>query len=175
MPGRSSRGARKGRSSVDDCVLFLARFKGGATASFEATRLATGNQNRNAIEVNGSEGSIRFDFERMNELAWWDDTLEPGLRGWSRIMCTNAADHPYVGAYWPPAHLIGYEHGFVSQAADILREVGAGAAPGADRSRAGEPAIPIPDFEDAYQTQRVLHAAIVAAREGRAVNLGEIK
>ncbi|MHC4869719.1 MAG: Gfo/Idh/MocA family protein [Planctomycetota bacterium] len=70
--GRAS--AKRGRSTVDDCVLFLARFTGGAVGTFEATRLATGNQNRNQIEVNGEKGSIRFDFERMNELLWWDDT-----------------------------------------------------------------------------------------------------
>ena len=155
---------RKGRSTVDDCVLFLARFKGGAVASFESTRLATGNQNRNQIEINGDKGSIKFDFERMNELLWWDNTLESRLRGWSRIMCTTGGDHPYADAYWPPAHLIGYEHCFISQAADMMRAL-------AGR----KPVVPLADFEDAYQTQRVLHAAIVAAREKRAVKMSEIR
>ena len=155
---------RRGKSTVDDCVLFLSRFKSGAIGSFEATRLATGNQNRNGIEINGAKGAIKFDFERMNELQWWDNTLDSSLRGWSRIMCTNAGDHPYVDAYWPPAHLLGYEHGFVSQAADIIRMV-------AGR----KPVVPMPDFEDAYQTQRVLHAAIVSAREHRAVRMSEVK
>ena len=123
-----------------------------------------GNQNRNGIEINGEKGAIKFDFERMNELQWWDNTLDSSLRGWSRIMCTNAGDHPYVDAYWPPAHLIGYEHGFVSQAADIIRMI-------AGR----KPVVPMPDFEDAYQTQRVLHAAIVSARKGRAVKMSEVK
>jgi predicted dehydrogenase len=160
---RSAR-KRKGRSTVDDCVLFLARFKSGAVASFEATRLATGNQNRNQIEINGDKGSIKFDFERMNELQWWDNTLESRLRGWSRIMCTTGGDHPYADAYWPPAHLIGYEHCFISQAADMMRAL------------AGRrPVVPLADFEDAYQTQRVLHAAIVAARERRAVKMSEIR
>lgn len=155
---------RKGRSTVDDCVLFLARFRGGAVATFESTRLATGNQNRNTIEVNGDQGSIRFDFERMNELEWWDHTVEPRLRGWSTIMCTNAGDHPYVAAYWPPAHIIGYEHGFTSQAADILRVLAG-----------GEPEVPLPDFADAWETQRVLHAAILSARERCPVPLREVK
>lgn len=152
------------RSTVDDCVLFLARFKGGAVASFEATRLATGNLNRNCIEINGELGAIRFDFERMNELQWWDNTLEPAMRGWSRILCTTPGAHPYMEAYWPPGHLIGYEHGFVSQAADILATL-------AGR----EPVVPLPDFEDAYEIQRVLHAAIVSARERCAVKLREIR
>ena len=155
---------RLGTSTGDDCVLFLTRFKSGAVGSFEATRLATGNQNGNRIEINGAKGAIKFDFERMNELQWWDNTLDSSLRGWSRIMCTNAGDHPYVDAYWPPAHLIGYEHGFVSQAADIIRMI------------AGRrPVAPMPDFEDAYQTQRVLHAAILSARERRGVKMSEVK
>ena len=166
----SGKGAKKsakkkmGRSDVDDCVLFLARFKNGAVGSFEATRLATGNQNRNCIEINGEKGSVRFDFERMNELQWWDNTLPGELRGWSRIMCTNPGDHPYVEHYWPPAHLIGYEHGFTSQAADIAAAL------------AGKrPVVPLPDFEDAFQTQRVLDAAVRSAREKRIVRLSEVK
>jgi predicted dehydrogenase len=150
-------------STVDDCVLFLARMRSGAVASFEATRLATGNQNRNAIEINAEHGSLRFDFERMNELGWWDERVDHRLRGWSRVLCTTPGDHPYVDAYWPPAHLLGYEHGFVSQAADILRVLG-GAAP----------LVPLPDFADAYETQRVLHAAQVAAREKRAIVMDEV-
>ena len=168
VPGSMGKGARSrkrlGKSTVDDCVLFLSRFKDGAVGSFEATRLATGNQNGNRIEINGEKGAIKFDFERMNELQWWDNTLDSSLRGWSRIMCTNAGDHPYVDAYWPPAHVIGYEHGFVSQAADIIRMI-------AGR----KPVVPMPDFEDAYQTQRVLHAVILSARKGRAVKMSEVK
>jgi predicted dehydrogenase len=162
--GARRKGQATGRSTVDDCVLFLARLSGGAVASFEATRLATGNQNRNAIEINGEKGSIRFDFERMNELEWWDDTLESGLRGWSRIMCTNGGDHPYAAAYWPPAHLIGYEHGFTSMASDIVRVLAG-----------GKPVVPLPDFEDAFRTQCVLEAAIRSARERRPVRLSEFR
>src|SRR5690606_2158380 len=73
---------KKGRSTVDDAVLFLARFKGGAVASFEASRLSTGDKNRNRIEVHGEKGAIRFDFERMNELEWYDNTLEGKYQGW---------------------------------------------------------------------------------------------
>ncbi len=161
---RASSKRRFGRSTVDDCVLFLARMEGGAVASFESTRLATGNQNRNQIEVNGERGSIRFDFERMNELQWWDDTLPSKLRGWSRIMCTGAGDHPYAAAYWPAAHLIGYEHGFVSMAADIVRSLG--------RER---PEVPLPDFEDAWRTQQVLEAALRSARTRRPVAISAIR
>ncbi|MFM7798186.1 MAG: Gfo/Idh/MocA family protein [Planctomycetota bacterium] len=159
----ASRGRRKGRSTVDDAVLFLARMSGGAVASFEATRLATGNQNRNQIELNGELGSVRFDFERMNELQWWDHTLPARMRGWSRIMCTDPG-HPYAGSYWPAAHVLGYEHGFVSQAADTVLAL------------AGKkPVVAIPDFADAYETQRVLEAAVRCARTRRPVALSEIR
>lgn len=160
---RAPRGKRKGRSTVDDAVLFLARMSGGAIASFEATRLATGNQNRNQIEVNGEKGSLKFDFERMNELQWWDHTLPPRMRGWSTIMCTDAA-HPYAASYWPAAHVLGYEHGFVSEAADIVMALGG-----------RTPTVPVPDFEDAYRTQCVLEAAIRCARTRRPVRLSDVK
>ncbi len=156
---RAVRGVRKGKSTVDDAVLFLARMSGGGVASFEATRLATGNLNRNQIEVNGEKGSLKFDFERMNELEWWDHTLPARMRGWTRIMCTDAG-HPYAGNYWPAAHVLGYEHGFVSQAADIVMTLG--------RKR---PVVPIPDFADAYETQRVLDAAVRCARTRRPVRV----
>ncbi len=153
-----------GKVTVDDTVLFLARFSGGAVASFEAARQATGNQNRNGFEINGTKGSLRFDFERMNELKFYDATAARIVQGWNTIMVTHGADHPYVGAWWPDAHLIGYEHGFVNQAYDILRVL------------AGqEPIVPIPDFEDAYQTQRVLEAAMISARSRRWVKLNAVK
>ena len=156
--------AAKGPVTVDDAVLFLARFSGGAVASFEAARQATGNQNRNSFEINGTKGSVKFDFERMNELQYYDATLPREVQGWSTIICTHGGDHPYVANWWPDAHLIGYEHGFVNQAYDILKVL------------AGEaPTLPIPDFDDAYQTQRVLEAALLSASEGRAIKLDEVK
>lgn len=155
---------RMGKSTVDDAVLFLARFKKGAVASFEATRLATGNKNRNTIEINGERGAVRFNFERMNELDFYDATADATTRGWTTIMCTDAANHPYAAAWWPDAHVLGYEHGFVNQAADIVRLI-------ADK----KPEAPMPDFEDAYKTQCVLEAAIVSARERRPVAISEFK
>lgn len=156
-PARRGGRARMQRSTVDDCVAFLARMSSGAVATFEASRVATGHKNRNTLEINGERGSMRFDFERMNELEWWDDTQPQALRGWTRIMCTEPV-HPYAHAYWPPAHLIGYEHGFVSQAADIVRTLSG-----------LEPEVPLPDFEDAFATQCVLEAALRSARTRRPV------
>jgi len=156
---------KKGRSDVDDAVLFLASFSGGATASFEATRLAPGRLNANSIEINGDQGSLRFDFESMNELWYFDSTLGVRLEGWRRIMCTSAGGHhPYAEAWWPDAHVLGYEHGFVNMAADILRVLSG-----------KPPAVPLPDFEDAWQTQRVLEAAMRSANERMAVRLEDVK
>lgn len=153
----------EGDVTVDDTLLFLARFSGGAVASFEAARQATGNQNRNTFEINGTKGSLKFDFERMNELQLYDAMLPRSVQGWNTIMCTHGEDHPYVAHWWPDAHLIGYEHGFTNQVYDMMRIL------------AGEePIVPIPDFEDAYQTQRIIEAATISAEERRPVMLDEV-
>jgi predicted dehydrogenase len=153
-----------GRSTVDDAVLFLATLSGGAAASFECSRVATGHLNDNTIELNGELGSLRFSFEDMNLLEYFDATLPKGVQGWRRIMCTVPGEHPYVASWWPQAHLLGYEHGFVNMAADILRVLG--------RRR---PELPLPDFADAYETQRVLEAALISAKERCAVPLREVR
>jgi predicted dehydrogenase len=155
---------KKGKVTVDDATLFLARFSGGAAAYFEAARQATGNQNRNGFEINGSKGSLKFNFEDMNRLEFYDATRPRGVQGWTSIMCTHGGDHPFVDAWWPDAHLLGYEHGFVNQAYDILRVL------------SGEkPTVPIPDFNDAYQTQRVLEAVLLCADQKHPINLKDVK
>jgi predicted dehydrogenase len=162
--GGGAGGAKKGKSDVDDAVLFLARFKRGAVASFEATRLGTGNQNKNGFEINGDKGSIRFNFEDMNYLEFYDATVERRVQGWTKIMVTHGGDHPYVGNWWPDAHIIGYEHGFVNQVADMMNMLGG-----------RPPVVPMPDFEDAFKTQQVLEAAIVSAQNRAPVRVAEMK
>jgi predicted dehydrogenase len=91
----------------------------------------------------------------MNELGFYDASGDGRTAGWTTIDVTRGGDgHPYVDAWWPDSHGLGYEHGFVNQAADILTMIGG-----------GEPVVPMPDFADALATQRVLHAAIESARE----------
>ena len=159
LPG----GKKKMASDVDDSVAFLASFSGGATASFEATRLAPGHFNDNHIEINAERGSLRFSFEMMNILEVFDATEPRRLQGWKSIQCTAGGEHPYAGNWWPEGHVLGYEHGFVNQAADIVRSLG------------GEkPLIPLPDFADAYETQRVLEAALISARERCAIALTQV-
>lgn len=166
ISGRGGKVARKkGRSTVDDAVLFIGRMSGGAVASFEATRLSTGDKNRNRMEIHGDKGAVRFDFERMNELEWYDATLPGRLQGWSTINATNGNEgHPYAGAWWPVAHILGYEHSFVNMVADMMTAL------------AGQkPLVPLVDFQDAYQTQRVLAAVLKSEAERRPVALSEVK
>ncbi len=161
--GAATAGA-KGRSTVDDAVLFLARLSGGALASFEATRLATGYHNANRFEIHGERGALRFDFERMNELHFYNLDNDPAVQGWTTIDVTRAGSgHPYLEAWWPDSHGLGYEHSFVNQASDILTVVGG-----------GEPAFALPDFADALKTQRVLHAAIESARNRAPVDVADV-
>ena len=140
----SKDGGVLGDVTVDDAALFLARLDGGAVATYEATRFATGRKNALRVEVNGSTGSIAFDLERLNELEFYDGTLPPEEQGFSRILVTEP-NHPYLSAWWPPGHLIGYEHSFTHEVRDFLDAVAAGADP-------------TPSFEDAMQVQLVLDA-----------------
>lgn len=154
----------KGKVDVDDAVLFIARLGGGAVASFEATRLASGHQNDNTIELNGDKGSLSFSLEEMNWLSFYDATEDRKTAGWRRIMCTSAGSHPYAGAWWPDAHILGYEHTFVNMVADMMTIIAG-----------GEPVVPMPDFADAYETQRVLEAVLLAAKNRAAIKLSEVK
>lgn len=156
---------KKGRSDVDDAVVFLASFQSGAIATFEATRLASGHLNANRIEINGELGALRFDFESMNELWYCDNREDVRTRGWKRIVATSTAGkHPYAANWWPDAHVVGYEHGFTNMAADVIASL-----------CGQEPLVPLPDFEDAYQTQRVLEAALVSAKEKASIRMAEVK
>jgi predicted dehydrogenase len=141
-----------GDVTVDDAALFLARLDGGAVATYEATRFATGRKNGLRVEINGSKGSLAFDFERMNELEFYDATLPSAEQGFSRILVTEP-DHPYMAAWWPAGHPIGYEHTFTHELRDLI------AALAADQD-------PTPSFADALQIQLVLDAVERSAAAG---------
>jgi predicted dehydrogenase len=143
--GLSGRGSDEtGEVTVDDAAVFFGRTDGGALATYEATRFATGRKNGMRIELNGSKGSIAFDFESMNELHMYDATVDAASAGFRRLLVTEP-DHPYTGAWWPPGHGLGYEHTFVHEIADFVRAVGEGRPPN-------------PSFADGLQIQRVLDA-----------------
>jgi predicted dehydrogenase len=145
-------GERTGPVTVDDAALFLARLSGGALASYEASRFATGRKNALRVEINGSLGSLVFDLERLNELEFYDATAPAAEQGFNRILVTEP-DHPYLSAWWPPGHIIGYEHSFTHQMRDFLAAVAAG----------GDPT---PSFTDALQVQLVLDAVVRSAELG---------
>jgi predicted dehydrogenase len=150
--------APRGTVTVDDAVAFTASFAGGfasnALGVFEATRVALGRRNANRIEVNGERGSIAFDFERMNELEFYDASDPSGTQGFRRIQATET-EHPYAANWWPVGHGLGYEHLFTHQVVDFVAAV-------ADHRPAE------PDFADALAVQRVLAAVEAsAANESR--------
>ncbi|MFI6624391.1 Gfo/Idh/MocA family protein [Streptomyces sp. NPDC050528] len=144
--GLSARaGEQRGQVTVDDATAFTGRLEGGALVVVEATRFATGRKNALRIEVNGSRGSLAFDFESMNELLLYDATDPETESGFRRILVTEPG-HPYLGAWWPPGHGLGYEHAFVHQVHDFLTSV---ADDGND---------PRPSFADGLRVQYVLRA-----------------
>ena len=137
-------GSELGAVTVDDATLFTGRLASGALASFEASRMAAGRKNALRLEINGERGSLAFDLERLNELSFHDHTEPAATSGFRRILVTEP-EHPYLEAWWPPGHALGYEHTFVHQARDLVEAV----ATGAD---------PVPSFADGLQVQRVLAA-----------------
>ena len=143
---------RSGPVTVDDAAVFIARWPSGALASFEATRFATGRKNQLRIELNGDRGSLAFDLERLNELQFYDRTDESAEAGFRRIVVTEPG-HPYLSAWWPPGHMLGWEHTFTHQVRDLVTAIAAGTDP-------------VPSFQDGLQVQRVLAAVEQsAARE----------
>jgi predicted dehydrogenase len=143
---------------VDDAFCFLARFRGGAIGTFEATRVATGRKNHNCIEVYGSQGALRWNLERLNELELFAGDDPRDAQGFRTILCMDAL-HPYAANWWPDGHLVGYEHTFVHHMADFVRALHAGA--------------PFrPDFADGVAVQHVLDAALRSAAERRWVEVG---
>jgi predicted dehydrogenase len=144
LGGRAEDGAERGPVTVDDAAAFTATFSGGALGVFESTRMALGRRNANRIEINGERGSVGFDFERMNELEFYDGTDPEDAQGFRRIQVTEPS-HPYTGAWWPTGHGLGYEHVFTHQVVDLVTAIAAGTQPS-------------PTFAEAVQVQRVLDA-----------------
>ena len=145
-------GSGPGTVTVDDAVLFTARLASGALASFEATRYATGRKNGLRVELNGSAGSLAFDLERLNELEFYDAAGDGAESGFRRILVTEAS-HPYLSAWWPPGHTLGWEHTFTHEISDLLTAIADG----------GQPS---PSFADGLAVQRVLHAVQTSAANG---------
>jgi predicted dehydrogenase len=138
---------------VDDAATALLRFAGGeAMGTLEVSRYGTGHRNYNHLEINGSAGSLAFNLERLNELELFD-RADKSLAGFRTILVTER-DHPYIAAWWPPGHTIGWEHTFIHAVHDLIQAIAK-----------GEPVSP--DFEDGLRAQRVIDAIVRAAASRR--------
>jgi predicted dehydrogenase len=142
--------------TVDDAAWATLSLAGGALASVEVSRIALGRKNSLRIEVYGSHGALAFDLERLNELEFHDGTGPAAEQGFRRIVVTEP-EHPYAGAWWPPGHVIGWEHTFTHQIRDFLVAIRDGTSPS-------------PSFEEGLQVQRVV-AAIEESSAARSVRL----
>jgi predicted dehydrogenase len=146
--------SERGAVTVDDVALFTGRFDNGVLGSFEATRFSTGRKNALRIEIVGSLGALAFDLEELNALQFYDATAPAGQQGFTKILVTEP-QHPYLEAWWPTGHLLGYEHGFSHQISDFVTSVVDGRQP-------------LPSFADGLQVQRVLAAVEASSEHGSA-------
>ena len=146
-----------GDVTVDDAAFVLAEFDNGALGSFESSRFALGRKNHNCFEIYGSGGSLVFNLERMNELQFFSARDAAHAQGFRTILATEEL-HPYMGHWWPPGHIIGYEHTFVHAMADFLTAIHQGHAIR-------------PNFHDGVREMQVLDAALESAGEGRRVQV----
>ncbi|MFF0911641.1 Gfo/Idh/MocA family protein [Microbacterium enclense] len=133
-----------GAVTVDDVAIFTGRLANGALAAFEATRFATGRKNALTIEVSGDRGALVFDLEDLNSLRFYDRTAPEGRQGFTQVLVTEP-QHPYVAAWWPAGHMLGYEHGFTHQVVDFVHAIDVGTDPH-------------PSFDEGLAVQRVLDA-----------------
>ncbi|MDB5083919.1 MAG: dehydrogenase [Bacilli bacterium] len=151
LSGAGSSSAEMGAVTVDDATAFLARFQNGALGTIESTRFAPGHRCTNSFEVNGSLGSVRFDFERMNELEVYFRTDDEDVQGFRRVLATDQA-HAYMDAWWPPGHTIGYEHTFIHEVVELMNAIEQGRQP-------------IPNFVDGVKCQQVLDCVDQSIRQ----------
>ena len=142
---------------IDDAAAVLTRFANGSLGTFESTRYARGHKAAYTLEINGEKGSLSWDLHDLNRVQFFDHSVEGQLRGWTNILVTDG-DHPYLGKWWVPGLIIGYEHSFTHQVADFLEGL-----------KTGKPAAP--SFRDALETNRVCDAIIASGKSGEWVNI----
>jgi predicted dehydrogenase len=151
--------SRPGKVTVDDATTFIGRFDNGALANLEATRSAAGRKNHIAIEINGSKGSLYFDFEDMNRLKFFNHDDPKDRQGFRDILVTEPNGiHPYIAHWWGSGHVLGYEHPFVHLVAEFVNACVEGKS------------VP-PTFEDGLKNQKVLEAVELSAKKGQWVKI----
>jgi predicted dehydrogenase len=156
--GGVSKGVEMGKVTVEDAAFMTVEFANGALGSFEASRFAPGRKNYNFFEIYGSKGSLAFDLERMNELKFFSRDDPAGARGFRTILATEGGQHDYIAAWWPPGHVIGYEHEFVHAVVDFCDAI--------DKKKKIEP-----NFYDGMKEMEVLDAGLRSAETGKVVEL----
>lgn len=150
---------KMGKVTVPDSAIFIGRMGEGTLASLEATRYAAGRKNHIEVEINGSKGSLWFDFEDMNRLKYFNNDDPKDRQGFRDILVTQRDNiQPYVSHWWPPGHIIGYEHTFVHAIADFV-----------NACIDGKPTHPT--FEDGLKNQKVLEAVEKSSSSGKWVKL----
>ena len=143
-PARAGAATGLEEVTVDDAVWATLSLASGAIASVEVSRVATGQKNSLKLEIYGDKGSLLFDLENLNELGFLDATVPVREQGFRRIL-VNEPEHPYMEAWWPQGHVIGWEHTFTHEIRDFLLAIDSGTQPS-------------PSFEDGLAVQRVLNA-----------------
>ena len=138
--------------SADDATLFFSRFQNGALGSFMVSRVATGKKNFFRLEIFGSKGSLAFNLERLNELEYFSLQDDPQSQGNRNIIVTDPT-HPYMDVWWPPGHVLGWEHAFIHQVKELMEGIAA-----------DKPVSP--DFLDGLTCQKVLDAVVLSAKTG---------
>jgi predicted dehydrogenase len=142
---------------IDDASAVLTRFANGSLGTFESTRYARGHKAAYTLEINGARGSLAWDLHDLNRVQYFDHGVEGAQRDWTNILVTDG-DHPYLGKWWVPGLIIGYEHSFTHQVADFL-----------DGLKTGKPAAPT--FRDALETNRICDAILASGKSGAWVSL----
>jgi len=157
----SGSSAEMGEVTVDDASFMIAEFENGALGSFEASRFAPGRKNYNYFEIYGSKGSIVFNLERMNELQLFLRDDPAYAQGFRTIIATEGGQHEYIANWWPPGHIIGYEHEFHHAVVDFMKAL-----------ETGEPIAP--NFFDGVKEMEVLQAGVESAATGRRVEIASL-
>jgi len=160
LSGKAQSDAPKGEVTVDDATLFMAEFKNGALGCFEASRFANGHKNAMSFEINGSKGSLKFEFERMNELQYFSAEDEEGTQGFRLIQCTEDI-HPYVSAWWPAGHVLGYENTFVHEMYEFAASIAK------DKQT-------VPNFFDGFKCSQVLEAVDLSITERQWIEVDSV-
>jgi predicted dehydrogenase len=145
------------RADVDEAFQALIDFKSGASGTLEASRVCPGRENSLVFEVNGTQGSVVFDLERLNELWVYRGDGPRQLRGLQRVLAIDPGQ-PGVAGWWPPGHVLGWEHTFIDELHHFLSAVMTGAEVGPEGAT----------FEDGYRAAVVCDAVLASARGGGA-------